>query len=122
MYTAALARRSRQGGGRGLTPAEHAQLLRELAEYPAEEAFNCRNDCGDYPPRPEQLAYAVEHESLASRARAAAEEIEARKTLTLEEVYELWLSDYWFNEGATFREFSSIVRLVLARFGDRGCE
>jgi hypothetical protein len=36
---------------------------------------------------------------------------------TDEELLEMWHSSDWFNEGATLREFISIARAVLARWG-----
>jgi hypothetical protein len=36
---------------------------------------------------------------------------------TDEELIEMWHSSDWFNEGATPREFISIARAVLARWG-----
>ena len=37
--------------------------------------------------------------------------------LTDEELREMWLGKKWFNEGATYREFASICRAALARWG-----
>ena len=36
---------------------------------------------------------------------------------TDEELREMWLGKKWFNEGATYREFASICRAALARWG-----
>ena len=36
---------------------------------------------------------------------------------TDEELREMWFGSEWFNEGATLREFISIARAVLARWG-----
>jgi len=46
---------------------------------------------------------------LAERARALLAAPEAVEVAD-EELREMWLSGEWFNEGATFREFASIVR------------
>ena len=35
-----------------------------------------------------------------------------------EEIMELWYGSDWYNEGATLREFLSIARAVLARWGN----
>jgi len=55
--------------------------------------------------------YAVDeaHHDLLVRARAALAQPEPQGP-TDEEPREMWLSLEWFNEGATFREFASIVR------------
>jgi hypothetical protein len=47
--------------------------------------------------------------SVVARARAALAQPEPQGP-TDEELREMWLSQEWFNEGATFREFASIVR------------
>ena len=36
---------------------------------------------------------------------------------TDQELREMWLGKKWFNEGATYREFASICRAALARWG-----
>ena len=50
-----------------------------------------------------------------SRARAALAQPELAPTD--EELIEMWHSSDWFNEGATPREFISIARAALARWG-----
>jgi hypothetical protein len=46
---------------------------------------------------------------LVQNARAALAQPEPQG-LTDDELREMWLSQEWFNEGATFREFASIIR------------
>jgi hypothetical protein len=46
---------------------------------------------------------------IAAKARIALAQPEPQGP-TDEELREMWLSQEWFNEGATFREFASIVR------------
>jgi hypothetical protein len=36
-----------------------------------------------------------------------------------EELQEMWFGSEWFNEGATLREFISIARAVLAKWGNQ---
>jgi hypothetical protein len=52
---------------------------------------------------------------LHDRARAALAEQPVGPTD--EELREMWFGSEWFNEGATLREFISIARAVLARWG-----
>ena len=51
-----------------------------------------------------------------ARTRAALAQTEPVAP-TDEELIEMWHSSDWFNEGATPREFISIARAVLARWG-----
>jgi hypothetical protein len=51
------------------------------------------------------------------RARAAL--AEQPVVPTDEELREMWFGSEWFNEGATLREFISIARAVLARWGQQ---
>ena len=53
--------------------------------------------------------------TLITRARAALAEDPVGPTD--EELQEMWFGSEWFNEGATLREFISIARAVLARWG-----
>lgn len=55
--------------------AELAALLRELAEYPEQEAQNMRSPCGDHDADESDLRYAAGHQSLCDRARAAADQL-----------------------------------------------
>ena len=55
-------------------------------------------------------------EELKARARALLAQPVA-KGPTDEELLEMWHSCDWFDEGATLREFISIARAVLARWG-----
>ena len=57
----------------------------------------------------------VDVHALIDHARAAL--AEQPVTPTDEELQEMWFGNKWFNEGATLREFISIARAVLARFG-----
>ena len=59
-----------------------------------------------FPPSPE----------LVARARALLAQPVAEGP-TDEELQEMWFGSEWFNEGATLREFISITRTVLARWG-----
>ena len=63
--------------------------------------------------------YAVDmaHHDLLERARAAL--AEQPVVPTDEELREMWFGSEWFNEGATLREFISIARAVLARWGQQ---
>jgi hypothetical protein len=53
--------------------------------------------------------------NLTNSARAALAEQPVGPTD--EELREMWFGSKWFNEGATLREFISIARAVLARWG-----
>ena len=55
-------------------------------------------------------------EELKARARALLAQPVAKRP-TDEELLEMWHSCDWFDEGATLREFISIARAVLARWG-----
>ena len=55
--------------------------------------------------------------ALLPRARAALAQPEPVAP-TDEELLEMWHSSDWFNEGATLREFISIARAVLAKWGN----
>jgi hypothetical protein len=55
----------------------------------------------------ERRTLRLDNAMSAARALLAAPEVVG---VTDEELREMWLSGEWFNEGATFREFASIVR------------
>jgi hypothetical protein len=72
-------------------------------------AFDCVSDSEDSSGY-ERLKDAIEE------ARAALSQ-PAPVPPTDEELYELWISGNWYNEGATLREFKSIARAALVRWG-----
>ena len=76
-----------------------AELVEELEVW---IGYGDEADCAD--------AHAV-----VDHARAAL--AEQPVTPTDEELQEAWFGNKWFNEGATLREFISIARAVLARWG-----
>ena len=53
---------------------------------------------------------------LLTRARALLAQPEPEGP-TDEKLQEMWFGSEWFNEGATLREFISIARAVLAKWG-----
>ena len=55
-------------------------------------------------------------DALMHRARALLDQPVAEGP-TDEELQEMWFGSEWFNEGATLREFISIARAVLAKWG-----
>ena len=84
--------------------ADFRALCAELADELDAETGYTRND-----------GMRITHPTVAE-ARAALAQPEPEGP-TDEELLEMWHSSDWFNEGATLREFISIARAVLARWG-----
>jgi hypothetical protein len=64
----------------------------------------------------EYMTAPAEEDTLIQRARIALAQPVAEGP-TDEELQEMWFGSEWFNEGATLREFISITRAVLAKWG-----
>jgi hypothetical protein len=94
-----------------------AELVTAVDE--ASDAVDRTSDCVNAANHPELWAQCVDlirrQDDLIARARAALAQPELAPTD--EELIEMWHSSDWFDEGATPREFISIARAALARWG-----
>jgi hypothetical protein len=108
----------------GLTPSQHRDVLAGgagtrgsapnddelLRTYGVAKRDHCyEGPIDDWPKRAERAATVHGLRAVLARWGATPPASPVPQGLTDEELREMWLSQEWFNEGATFREFASIV-------------